>query len=47
MRDIPKSVNSNNREYQIYALSDPRDKTIRYGYRTEFCVTVWGRKAQK
>ena len=30
MRDVPKPVNSNNREYQIYALIDPRDKTTRY-----------------
>ncbi len=30
MRDVPEPTNSNNREYQVYALIDPRDKTIRY-----------------
>lgn len=30
MRDVPKPANSNDREYQIYALIDPRDRTIRY-----------------
>ena len=30
MRDVPEPTNSNSREYQVYALIDPRDKTIRY-----------------
>jgi excisionase family DNA binding protein len=30
MRDIPKPANSTDREYQNYALIDPRDRTIRY-----------------
>src|SRR5260370_35738751 len=30
MRDVPEPTSSNNREYQVYALIDPRDKTTRY-----------------
>ncbi len=35
MRDVPEPANSNNREYQIYALIDPRDKTTRF-----LCLSV-------